>query len=166
MRIEIAKILKPQGIKGELKVLPLSLPGYLEGAREVYLGEKPAKLVKGQIREGFGYIMLDCCADRNTAETLRDLIISVEADDLEELGEEEYYFMDLVGCMVSNELGEELGEVVEVENYGAADIINIHLGYTTIAVPFLREVFVSVDVKKKKIVVDSKKFLEVTDYEN
>lgn len=166
MRVELGKVLKPQGIKGELKVLPLSKPEFLLEAKEITLDNKPARITKCSIREGYAYIMLDICSDRNTAETLRDAIVSADSENLSELEQGEYYFEDLIGCKVYNEKGEDLGEVIEVENYGTADIITIHKGFSNIACPFLNDVFVDVDIKSKKIVVDSARFLEVTDYED
>ena len=166
MRVELGKVLKPQGIKGELKVLPLSKPEFLLEAKEITLDNKPSRITKCSIREGYAYIMLDICSDRNTAETLRDAIVSADSENLSELEQGEYYFEDLIGCKVYNEKGEDLGEVIEVENYGTADIITIHKGFSSIACPFLNDVFVDVDTKSKKIVVDSARFLEVTDYED
>lgn len=166
MRIEIGKVLKPQGIKGELKVLPLSLPQYLCEPKKVCVGDTEAMLTSGRIHEGYGYITLDICKSRDSAETFRNQIISVDSSLVQSLQDDQYYFKDLEDCEVFADTGEYLGKVVEVENYGASDIINIHQGLTTIAVPFLREVFKSVDTSAKKIIVDYAKYREVTEYED
>lgn len=166
MRIEIGKVLKPQGIKGELKVLPLSLPQYLCEAENVLINGKPAKITNSVLRDEYAFVTLDICADRNTAETMRDAIITADTENLSGLGESEYFFDDLVGCHVTDENGADLGEIVEVENYGASDIVTIHQGFSNVACPFLGGVFVEVNTRAKKIKVNSARFREVTEYED
>ncbi len=165
MQIELGKILKPQGIKGELKVLPLTKEEAISTATNVVIDGVEAKVVSCKFRDGYAYIMLDICKDRNFAETLRDKIISLPSGAEIGLSDNEYLFSDLIDCEVYDTQNKYLGKVVEVENYGATDIITIHKDLESIACPFLKSVFLSVDTAKKKIVVDGKKFDEVTNYD-
>ena len=166
MVIELGKVLKPQGIKGELKVLPLSKAEFLRPDIEVVVAGKTARITACSIREGYAYVSLDISQDRNAAEELRDAIISMPDGADVSLDNGEYLFADLVDCEVYTTDGEYVGKVVEVENYGATDILTIHRDFASIACPFLRTVFLSVDTRAKKIVVDKAKFNEVTDYED
>lgn len=63
--------------------------------------------------------------DRNAAEALRGTQLTVHRDALPPLGEGEYYHADLLGLAVVTEAGEAVGHVVEVENFGAGDVIEI-----------------------------------------
>jgi len=63
--------------------------------------------------------------DRNAAEKLRGTVLTITRQDLPELGEGEYYFSDLLGLAAVSETGEDLGEVVDVQNFGASDVIEI-----------------------------------------
>ena len=166
MKVELGKILKPQGIKGELKVQPLSNPDYLKSIQDVTLNGQPVKIEKCSIREGYAYIMLNICKDRNTAETLRDAIISVDKESLPDLDEGQYFYEDLIGCQIYDEANNLIGEILDIENYGSADIFVIKQGFTTIDCPFVDGVFKAIDTKQKKVIVDKQKFTEVTDYEN
>jgi len=165
MQIELGKVLKPQGIKGELKVLPLSKPELLQTASEVSVGGNLVRVMSCKIRDGYAYMFLENCRDRNRAEELRDAIIYLPTNTEVSLEENEYFFDDLIDCEVYDSDKKYLGRVVLVENYGATDIITIHKDLFNIACPFLKEVFLSVDTLNKRIVVDAQKFGEVTNYD-
>lgn len=166
MTIELGKILKPQGIRGELKVLPLTQPDLLSPDTRIVVAGRTGRIVTSRIRDGYVYLTLDFCGDRNYAETLRDKFICMPSDTKLELEPGKYLYGDLVGCRVYAQDGEYLGEIIEVENYGASDIFTIHHDFENISCPFLRSVFVSVDVVAKKVVVDKARFVEVTQYED
>ncbi len=165
MRFELGKILKPQGIKGELKVLPLTKTEEFQPTREVCVGEKLTQITACSVRDGYVYVTLASCQDRNTAEELRDEIIYLPEGEAISLRECEFLFDDLIDCEVRDETGAILGKIIEVENYGATDILTIHNGFGVVLCPFLRDVFVAVDTKSKKIVVNKAKFDEVTNYD-
>ena len=63
--------------------------------------------------------------DRNAAEALRGTVLTVPRDSLPPLGEGEYYHADLLGLAAVSTDGEPLGIVVEVENFGAGDVIEV-----------------------------------------
>lgn len=63
--------------------------------------------------------------DRNTAEALRGVALTVPRSALPPLGEGEFYHHDLIGLPCVTDSGEVLGQIVAVENFGAGDIIEI-----------------------------------------
>ena len=64
-------------------------------------------------------------ADRTAAEALRGTELTVPREALPPLGDGEYYHVDLVGLPVSLTTGEAVGRVVQVDNFGAGDLIEI-----------------------------------------
>ncbi len=64
-------------------------------------------------------------ADRNAAEALRGVALTVPRSALPPLEEGEYYHVDLIGLPCVNEAGDGIGAVVAVENFGAGDILEI-----------------------------------------
>ena len=64
-------------------------------------------------------------ADRTAAEKLRGTVLTVPRSTLPSLDEGEYYHADLLGLIAVSEAGEELGEVVSVNDFGAGDVIEI-----------------------------------------
>lgn len=166
MKLQIGKVLKPQGIKGELKVQPLSSPEFFKEIPQVFIAGKTARIEYVHIRNDGVYLKLDLINDRNEAEEYRDKIIYAERDALPELKKNQYFYDDLIGCDVVFEDGEGVGELVDIQNYGTADIFEIKRGYTAILVPFVEGVFENIDTVNKKIVANRKRYLEVTDYED
>ena len=64
-------------------------------------------------------------ADRTAAERMRGTELTVPREELPPLGEGEYYHTDLIGLPAVSTGGEELGQVVAVENFGAGDVLEI-----------------------------------------
>mgnify|MGYP001153132450 CR=1 FL=1 len=64
-------------------------------------------------------------ADRNAAEALRGTLLTVPRSALPALEEGEYYHADLIGLPAMSDMGEALGTVIAVENFGAGDILEI-----------------------------------------
>ncbi|WP_429588394.1 ribosome maturation factor RimM [Sphingomonas zeicaulis] len=63
--------------------------------------------------------------DRNAAEALRGVALTVPRSAMPALGEGEYYHVDLIGLPAVSTEGEALGTVVAVENFGAGDVVEI-----------------------------------------
>ena len=163
----IAKILKPQGIRGEVKAeLYIKDINNFKSIKSVYIENTPYTIKNHSFRNGFLYLCFNEVTSRNDAENLRDKEISVEKDELLPLDDGKYYVDDLIGCKVVDENGENIGKIKDVNNYGASDILSIRDGSEEILCPFLDKVFVSVNTKDKIVVVNKKRFLEVTQSED
>ncbi|WP_333604984.1 ribosome maturation factor RimM [Novosphingobium sp.] len=63
--------------------------------------------------------------DRTAAEKLRGTALTVPRSAMPELEEDEYYHADLIGLRAVSTSGEDLGECVAVENFGAGDVLEI-----------------------------------------
>jgi 16S rRNA processing protein RimM len=79
------------------------------------------------------------------AEPLVKAVVSVRHEELPSLPEDEFYWIDAVGCLVVNEAGAPLGEVVAVEPGAAYDFLVVRRpggedGYLPVVEAFLRKV--------------------------
>ena len=63
--------------------------------------------------------------DRNAAEALRGTTLTVPRAALPPLEEGEYYHADLLGLPAVSTAGEDLGEVIAIDNFGAGDVLEI-----------------------------------------
>jgi len=81
---------------------------------------------------------IDGVTTRDGAEALRGGLLSVARDVLPPLGDDEYYWADLVGLACVSADGEAMGRVANVDNYGAGDILEIERadGGARVLVPF------------------------------
>lgn len=64
-------------------------------------------------------------ADRNGAEAMRGVELTVPRSALPPLGEGEYYHIDVIGLPCFDEAGVSIGRIVTIENFGAGDIIEV-----------------------------------------
>ena len=166
MKVELGRVLKPQGIKGELKVEPLSNPEFFKDISLVEINGQEANIESASIRADGVYLKLDIIHDRTEAEKYRDAVITVEREALPDLEEGQFFYEDLIGCQVYFESGEFVGEIVDIENYGNADLFAIHKDFSTVLCPYIDGVFTSIDTHAKKIIANEKRYREVTDYED
>ncbi len=162
MKILIGKIVKPQGVKGELKVYPAdSNLDIYKNIKEVYIDNNsvPTKIKHMSLRQGFMYLTLQGLADRTSAEAYRNKSLYVNEEDIT-LKENTYYTENLIGLEVVDKSNNYVGTVVDIESYGAADVITIlEEDKREYKIPFLTSVVVLVE--KDYIVVDKQKYNEV-----
>ena len=159
-KFKFAKVLKPQGIKGEIKVEFLTSD--LDFARtlksfeidDIFFHVKSIRLDKK-----FGYIKTEELQDRNEAEVLRGKYLYTIRPKIE--NDDEYYIADLEDCCIVDKDDNIIGYIDSIERYSSTSIINIMLNGARRSFPFLKGIFLSVDIKNKKIVVDKQKLDEV-----
>lgn len=160
--LTVATIVKPQGIRGEVKVkVFLDDAEDLKNIRQVYVsGEKYAVLnVRGA--GDIAYIALRGVADRNAAELLRGKDIQAAREDCPPLPEGRYYIGDLVGCKVVTSSGEDVGEVSSVTP-ARTDIFTLITPKGEVSFAAAEGVILEVDIDNKTITVDKKRFKEVS----
>ncbi len=134
MLVTIGTVLKPRGLKGELKVEILyNRPAVFNNLKTVYLHDRPYQVEKSSVQNGFAYLYLTMVTTVEQAEKLRRQEVKVAVDDLQ-LADNEVLSTDLVGFTVIH-LGKKIGKVQAVENYGGGDFFEIALtgaGYAQI----------------------------------
>lgn len=91
------------------------------------------------------------CDDRNAAMALKGAEVGVLRADFPPLPEGEFYWVDLVGCTVTNVAGDALGTVTSVDDHGAHAIIETDAG---VMIPFVDAYIVETDIAQRRIVAD------------
>jgi 16S rRNA processing protein RimM len=164
--IKIGKIVKAQGIKGEVKVFPLTDDvSRFNALKNAFVGGKPFKVGYARPQGGEIVIKLSGIDDRNAAETLKGKFVEVERADAVPLSEGEYFIADLIGAVVFE--GEKrLGTVKEILNYGASDIIVAECGGEAVMFPFLEKVIENIDVERGEIRLNGEEFAKIAVKEN
>lgn len=161
----LGKVVKPQGVKGELKLKPNVDSNYMvEKLTTVFFNEsdQPIKIVKIVYRLGFIYLTIEGLTDRTRAESYRNFKVYAIKDEIS-TKDDEFFIEDLVGQGVYDQSGNFVGTVLEIENYGASDIIVILEERREYSVAFLKDIFVS--VSKNKIIINKTKYDEAKIWE-
>lgn len=160
-KIVIGEILKPQGIRGEIKIKPLlDEPEQVRKFRKVYVEGTEFKVLSARCDASAAYLALSGIADRNAAELLRGKQIEVLRADAPALQEGRYYIVDMIGCGVYTETGERLGEIADVLP-AHTDVYVLRDGKKEWMFPAAEGVVADVDVENKKITVNKVRFLQV-----
>ena len=157
----VGEILKPQGIRGELKVKPFTDTAEdFRAFKRIFLDGAEYKILSVRVGDGAVYLGLRGVPDRNAAELLRGKLLTLPREDAPALEEGRYYIADLLGAVVSDEAGEEIGILSDVRQ-AATDIYTVKSGEKEIMFPAVRGVILKIDVEGKRITVDKKRFGEV-----
>ena len=159
--IVIGEILKPQGVRGEVKVKPLlDDAADMRHFKKVYIGGKEYKVLSCRADAQAAYLALSGVADRDAAELLRGKQIEALRADAPALEEGRYYIVDIVGCDVIADSGERLGQIADVIP-AHTDIYVLHNGEKEGMFPAADGVILEVDTESKIITVDKKRFFVV-----
>jgi 16S rRNA processing protein RimM len=148
------------GIRGWVKVQPYS--EYVDSLLDYktwYLGHengpwRKVDVIQAEAHDKTLAVQFPDSPDRNAAEKLKGLLIAVPRSSLPVQDEGEYYWTDLIGLTVLNEVGETLGTVAELLETGANDVLVVRGGAAEILIPFLNSVIKHVDLAAKTIEVD------------
>lgn len=164
-RLTIAEVLKPQGIRGELKIKTFTdFPEDVKSFKTVYIDDKPYKILSYRVgTDGAAYIGLRGIPDRNAAELFRGKILEGERDDAPPLEEGQYYIVDIIGLSCETEEGEVLGTVKDI-NLLSSDIYTIEKAGKSVLFPAVKGVIKTVDFENGRLIVDKKIFDEIAVY--
>ena len=166
--ILIGKILKPQGIKGELKVNPLtSRINRFKALNYVLIEDNKYNITSVRVGvDGFVYLTLSEVTDRNMAETLRNKELYILRSDSIKLNKDEFFIDDLMHSVIYSENDKEIGEIINIENYGSADIITVACGFgDSFSFPLLKDLIISLDAENKKVIINEEKLKEIKVWE-
>ena len=159
--LTIATILKPQGIRGEIKVMPQTDSAEdIKQFGHVIVDGTEYKVLACRAAAGFAYLTLRGVPDRNAAELLRGKDVLVDREEAPELPEGRVYIADVVGCTIVTEEGEELGKITDITP-AHTDIYTALIGGKEVMFPAAEGVIAKIDAEGGKVTVNKKRFFEV-----
>lgn len=147
-RLEIGRVVKPHGIRGEVVVAPVTNrherfePGsvhWLPHGETQEESEQRLQVRSARRHQGRWIVDYEDIADRNAAEELRGVVLT--GDPIDVLDEGEMWVHELVGSRVVDVSGGsriDRGEVVEVEVNPAHDLLVLDTG-ALVPVVFISE---------------------------
>jgi 16S rRNA processing protein RimM len=98
-------------------------------------------------------IDLEAVGSVEAAEALRGAELCVPRELLPELGEGEFYFVDLEGLPVFSTDGAQVGVVERVQEYPASEVLRVQSDVGVYEVPMREPYLVEVDVEARRVVV-------------
>lgn len=157
--LEIGQIVNTNGLKGFLKVKPLTDDiTRFEDLETVYI-QKHKDLVAFKVQDvkyikNMVLLKLEGIDNIGEAEKYKNFYIKINRKDAVELEENSYFIVDIIGSEVYTEENELLGKVVDVFQTGSNDVYSIkNQEGKEILLPAISDVIKNVDIENKKIVV-------------
>ena len=162
-RLVIAEVLKPQGIRGELKIKTFTdFPEDVKAFKTVYIDDTPYKILSFRVgNDGAAYVGLRGIPDRNAAELFRGKLLEGNREDGPELEEGQFYIVDVIGLACETEEGEFLGNVVDIKNL-SSDVYTIEKAGKRILFPAVKGVIKRIDLENQKVIIVKSIFDEIS----
>ena len=163
----IGTVLKPQGIRGEVKIKPYAADMDLFASwTTLYLEDHGSftavDCAVRRIHEGFVYAVLDKSATAGAAEQYRGRDLYIDRAHAAPPEDGAVYIADLVGCEAVDENGQVVGTLTDVLQHGSVDtwVFRTPDGGSLMA-PALLAVFPEVDPAARRISVCAERLREV-----
>ena len=158
--IEIGQIVNTNGLKGVVKVNPFTDDiSKFEDLKYVYIQLKSelkkVKIEQVRYNKNQVLIKLEGIDSIEEAEKYRNFYLKTEKESQEDLGEDTYYIVDLIGLDVYTDKNEYLGKIEDVFPTGSNDVyvVKDNLG-KQILIPAIADVVKEVDLKNKKMIIN------------
>ena len=159
--VAIGRIAIPHGIRGWLKVEPLTDDperfAHLDHVFVAGTGQEPDRyeIQEHKTQPRFVLLKLAGVDTREAADTLRGATVSIPEDQVPPAGEDEYYYYQLEGLRVETDSGEHLGVLDYIVRTGSNDVYMVRTpdGADHRLVPALKKGIKSIDLDRRLMIV-------------
>ena len=163
--LEIGKIVRVHGVKGAVKIM-CYVDQNFSIFKHVIIGQKRVNAVVKNVKplNNDAYcVTFDIMPDIDTAQKFINQSVYIDRIEYAEFGDK-VYLSDLINKPVLNEKGEQLGYMIDFEDYGASVILTIKCGFNSYQIPHVEE-FIKYSKDQDAFVVDEQKFKDVRIWE-
>lgn len=160
--LNVGKIVNTQGIRGEVRVISQTdFPEerYKKGAKLILFRKQkePLELIVASHRKhkNFDLLTFEGYHTINEVEPFREGLLKVSKEGLSNLEENEYYYFEILGLLVYDENGQEIGKIKEILSPGANDVWVIQRkGKKDLLIPYIESVVKKIDLAQGKVQVE------------
>ena len=164
---KIGKIVTTHGIKGAVKVFPLTDdPSRFELLEDVIIENRGQietfKIQKIQYFKNQVIIKFDKLDSINNAELYKNAFILINKEEALPLDNDEYYISDLIGLNVETIDGDEIGTLIDIIYTGSNDVYVVENKDTKkqILLPAIKDCIKKVNLEQSTITVEIMKGLD------
>lgn len=165
--ISIGKIVKPVGLKGNIKAVYLTdFPDRFLELKNVCLFDEKNNFFYENKESSFDFIISECKVSnsfvnlklvgidrKEDADKLKNLIIMIREDLRIKIPDDQFYFYEIINADVYDK-DKFLGKLEKVVNYGSGDLLIVNFNNTELMIPLRKEFIVKIDLKNKRIDTD------------
>lgn len=157
--LQVGAIANTHGVRGEVKVFPMTDDvNRFRKLKQVLLdtGKEQIELTITQVKFFKNLVILKFKGydNINDVEQWKGQPLYVTRDQAVKCEKDEYFIADLIGLLVEDEEGEDLGELFDVLTTGANDVYVIKKqGCNDLLLPAIKECILSVDLEERRMKV-------------
>ncbi len=155
--ITIGRVIKPHGVDGTLKIIPLTdFPQHFKFLEELYIvKEDVIKTSLEHVRFHQRHILIKVkdCSNRTCAQAWIGAEVAIDSKDLWPLKTDEYYHFQVVGLRVVTQEGEYLGQIKEILSAKSNEVFVVHKDNREYLLPAIKEVIKKVDLERRVMTV-------------
>lgn len=155
----VGKIINSHGIKGEVKVYPLTDDLHrFSDLKTVYIGDKKLKVEIEAVRyhKGLGIFKFKEFDNINQILSFKDNYIYIKDEDRIKLPDDHYFISDLLNCKVYDTASNLIGNLVNVLQGASNDVYVVKdiSKQKEYLIPAVKEFIVDINIEDKKIIID------------
>ncbi len=169
--LSVGFVLKPHGVRGAIKVEPLTDDvTRFKNMKHVFI-EEAGNYIKYDIESRSvttAYVLLKLKGVDNPdmAEKLRNSYLWIKRTEGRTLGEDEYYWGDIIGCnAVFSDNGKVLGKITDIMHLVSNDVYTVNTGKEEVLIPALKQ-YISFDVENNTVFINRTGLEEILPDEN
>jgi 16S rRNA processing protein RimM len=117
-------------------------------------GCKTFEIEDFKFHKGFVLLKIKNISTRDQALQLKGSEVFIDKKELSGLSDEEYYWFELEGLDVYTQQGDFIGTIQEILPTGSNDVYIVRDGEKEHLIPGIKDVVISVDKKKKRMVIN------------
>ena len=142
--IEAGRIVNTHGVAGEVKIeVWLDSPEFMKRFRRLYIDGQERKLLSSKVHKDFLLARIEGVDDVNAAMSLKGKTAHIAREDAK-LPKGAFFIQDIIGALVVDEQGRELGKLVDVMETPASRIYVVK-GEEEHLIPAVPEFIMSTD---------------------
>lgn len=148
--LEAGKIINTFGVRGEVKLDPwCDSAEFLKPLKTLYIDGAPRAVASSRVHKGMLIVRFADVEDVNGAMLLKNKIVYFARSDVH-LPKGRHFVADLLGAVVVDEQGAEIGKLTEVLDMPAGQVYVVQ-GETEHTIPAVPEFILDIDADEKTI---------------
>lgn len=162
-KITIGEIINYHGLKGELKIYPLTdnITRFRK-LKKVFIDDEEKDIVWCKFQVDKVILKIEGIDTIEEAIKYKHKFLEIRRLDAIQLSEGSYFISDIIGCNVTDSSGIEIGTVIDVLKTGSNDVYHVK-GAKEVLVPALKSIVEKIDITNKIMII---KPIDVWNYED
>ncbi|KPU28238.1 16S rRNA processing protein RimM [Caloranaerobacter sp. TR13] len=153
--IKVGKIVNTHGIKGELKVLPLTDDmTRFEELEYVYVEKQKIEIENVWYKKNLVILKFKGLDNINEVLCLKGKYVYIDKENAIELPEDTYFIFQIIGLNVYLKNGNFLGVIKDVIQTGSNDVYVVKNDNREYLIPAIKEVIKEINLDDNKVIID------------